>query len=547
MATVWAKINGAWNGSIWDYFNEETQQVEAYPYTKPQSNDTVYLDGFAISANENINIGNGTIRNDLNPYTNLSGGKISIPSSLANVNGYVNANIIGGDVFSIGSSTINVFTFIGNIKLTNRLFDGFESLNKSVTINGNVDNSDNPTYIYCSRGQLFTINGNVIKGNSSLYVRSSIQSGTTPITINGNLTTTQNATNYIGENVGAVTFNIGNIDFTNSNARLSNSNVSLNVGNLYFSNSLDCNVITVNKIRALNNAVLNCTTLNVGQIEYQSTNNQIGVRYTTMNILNANTFVWKDLTEPRSNPFIILTDAEMNNRQQYPAENKVKEGTEYVWGEKVGTYQQPPESVVLKGYRYDNDEKEGTLENQNIVGCVTPEDVRKDVPLVGMGVVGSLVVPSVDDVREGVIFDNGSVGTLIVEGGGDRLRIADFGYYTNAQSDTYIVDLTEQDKPKFAVAEERVLIEMFPDLDLDNIPDKYFDDLFVKYLKYRLIVEYYRTAGINSTFTPSEPTTEIVNYQNVRNEVWLNSANIYLKAWSKKYPESITKPQRILL
>ena len=127
------------------------------------------------------------------------------------------------------------------------------------------------------------------------------------------------------------------------------------------------------------------------------------------------------------------------------------------------------------------------------------------------------------------------------------MRIADFGYYTNAQSDTYIVDLTEQDKPKFAVAEERVLIEMFPDLDLDNIPEKYFDDLFVKYLKYRLIVEYYRTAGINSTFTPSEPTTEIVNYQNVRNEVWLNSANIYLKAWSKKYPESIVKPQRILL
>ena len=292
----------------------------------------------------------------------------------------------------------------------------------------------------------------------------------------------------------------------------------------------------------------NVTTFTIGgSIYYVGSNNKLGVTYTNITILNPSTFTWKDISEPRSNPFIILTDAEMNNRQQYPAENKVKEGTEYVWGEKVGTYQAPPESVVLKGYRYDNDEKEGTLENENIVGCVTPEDVRKDVPLVGMGEVGTLVVPSVDDVREGVIFDNSSVGTLIVEGGGDRLRIADFGYYTNAQSDTYIVDLTEQDKPKFAVAEERVLIEMFPDLDLDNIPDKYFDDLFVKFLKYRLIVEYYRTAGINSTFTPSEPTTEIVNYQNVRNEVWLNSANIYLKAWVKKYPDCITRPQRILL
>lgn len=354
MATVWAKQNGEWNGSIWDYFNEETEQVEAYPYAKPQSNDIVYLNGFTISANENINIGNGTIRNDLNPYTNLSGGKITIPSSLANMNGYVNANIIGGDVFTINSTQSNVFTFIGNIKLTNRLFNGFETLNKSVTINGNVDNSENPTYIYSSRGFLFTINGNVIKGNSSLYVRNTIQTGTTPITINGNLTTTQNATNYIGENVGAVTFNIGNIDFTNSEAMLSNNTVSLNVGNFYFiANQTGQNVSATNII-AENNAILTCNTLNInGSITYKSTNNMMGVKYNTLNILNPDTFTWKDITEPRVNQFIILTDAEMNNRQQYPPENEVKEGVEYVWGEKVGTYQQPPESVVLSGYEYD--------------------------------------------------------------------------------------------------------------------------------------------------------------------------------------------------
>ena len=85
-----------------------------------------------------------------------------------------------------------------------------------------------------------------------------------------------------------------------------------------------------------------------GSITYKSTDNTMGVRYTTLNILNPDTFTWKDVTEPRSNPFIILTDADMNNRQQYPPENEVKEGTEYVWGEKVGTYKQPPESVVLK-------------------------------------------------------------------------------------------------------------------------------------------------------------------------------------------------------
>jgi hypothetical protein len=90
----------------------------------------------------------------------------------------------------------------------------------------------------------------------------------------------------------------------------------------------------------------------------------LGVRYTNINILNPDTFTWKDISEPRSNPFIIVTNADMNNRQQYPPENEVKEGTEYVWGEKVGTYQQPPEAVVLKDYVYDNGERTGTLENE---------------------------------------------------------------------------------------------------------------------------------------------------------------------------------------
>ena len=207
----------------------------------------------------------------------------------------------------------------------------------------------------------------------------------------------------------------------------------------------------------------------------------------------------------------------------------------------IGIADYPAEYNVKKDVVYDFGNKVGILETiVNQVGCVTKEDVREGVALLGMGEVGTLVVPSADDVREGVVFDNGTIGTLIVQGGGDRLRIADFGYYTNAQSDTYIVDITEADKPKFASAEERILIEMFPTLDLDNIPEMYFDDLFVKYLKYRLIVEYYRTAGINSTFTPSEPTTEIVNYRNVTCEVWLNSANTYLNAWNKKF--GLNKP-----
>ena len=450
----------------------------------PTIGDIIYLDGHTISAGLNINLGAGEIHNDINPITGLSGGRMN-----------------GSGAYVVAAAKFISQTYLFYQYATGSIFNG----------NFYSSSVEAPLYRASGTASSYTINGNVYLTNNGTLT-AGLTSTTSYTIINGNLMTSSTSN----------TINI-------NNELIINGNITLLSNALIRSNKLTIN----------------------GNILYENTNCSIPIQSLILNILNPDTFTWKDVTEPRSNPFIILTNADMNNRQQYPPENEVKEGTEYVWGEKVGTYQQPPESVVLKGYVYDNGDKIGSLENQNIVGCVTKEDVREGVPLIGMyedgqQVVGTIVIPAEEDVREGVHYDNNKVGTLIVQGGGDRLRIADFGYYTNAQSDTYIVDLTEQDKPKFAVAEERVLIEMFPDLDFDNIPDKYFDDLFVKYLKYRLIVEYYRTAGINSTFTPSEPTTEIVNYRNVNCEIWMNIANTYLKAWGEKYPNSIKK-QRILL
>ena len=500
MAVVWAKSNGNWTTTtLWAFWNETTQQIEDYGQV-PQIGDVVYCNGNNITVVTNIIT--GMVTNAVNPYTNTGGGKIV----LTNTNYSLSSNF---------DAVTNEIIFI---------------------------NKNNPVSL--------TINGN-INGYSDQYIFERSTNDTLSLIINGNVHC--ECTYFIWNNSQNIyLFNCtinGRYDIFNyySN-RDESSRGTLAIAGIFsiYKNAATYNTI-ISGVFSAHYSVLftNSLTIN-GSITYKSTNNTMGVRYTTLNILNPDTFTWKDVTEPRSNPFIILTDAEMNNRQQYPSENEVKEGTEYVWGEKVGTYQAPPESVVLKDYVYDNGDKVGTLENQNVVGCVTKEDVREGVELIGLQEVGTLVVPDVDDVREGVVFDNGSVGTLIVEGGGDRLRIANFGYYTDSQSDTYIVDINESFKPMFATAEESVLLELFPELDLDNIPDKYFDDLFVKYLKYRLIVEYYRGAGINSVFTPSELTTEVVNYQNVRCEYWLNLANIYLNAWDKKYPNSVKK-QRILL
>lgn len=508
MAVKWAVANGNWNaGATWN------------DGTVPTSVDDVYLNSHNVTANININV--HSITNGANSDYNISaGGYLTISSER-----YITATINGNTGYFINVTTYAVIYITGNISLSTCTLVQCTT-NNSILLNiiGNVDLLVSSTLAYKS---VSTGNESVtIVGNTSVNNSSIMSGGTTTraLTVNGNLSIANSLS------IPAISLlRVGNLSLMSSTFNTTESIISGNIESDY--SQYTSNTLSIN-----------------GGIAYKSNDNSMGVKYNTLNILNPDTFTWKDVTEPRSNPFIILTDAEMNNRQQYPPEDEVKQGTEYAWGEKIGTYlpDYPPESVVLEGYVYDNGDKIGSMSAQAQVGCVTKEDVREGVPLIGMGVVGSLVVPSVDDVREGVVFDNGSVGTLIVQGGGDRLRIADFGYYTRSTSITYIVDLTESDKPAFADCEEIVLRSLFPTLDLDNIPDKFFDDLFIQFLRYRLLVEYYRGTSINSKFTPSEPTAEIVNYANTKCEYWLNTANLFLQLWGEKYPNSVKK-DRILL
>lgn len=483
MAVKWAVANGNWNaGATWN------------DGTIPQVDDDVYANNHAVTINV-ATVVVGSLNTMANAdYGIAQGGSFScsVPTSISasrtcdlrfsmgNVCINYNANTNANCYFSAPLIRCNA----------NGMINHTYGNNTGWVINANVEISNTNCHLgYGGAGNtrhILTINGNITSTNGFIFsmFSSSTTAGWT-IIINGNVYGGHESAENQG--LGYVTIN-------------GNKHYCLNEYDNFEKGGLTIN----------------------GSVTYEANNSKAGIDLNHTTIQNPDTFIWKDVTEPRSNPFVILTNAEMNNRQQYPAESDVRKDVEYAWG-------------VLKGQ----------LE-QVQVGCVTKEDVREGVALLGMGEVGTLVVPDADDVREGVVFDNGSVGTLIVEGGGDRLRIANFGYYTDSQSDTYIVDINDSFKPMFATAEESVLLELFPELDLDNIPDKYFDDLFVKYLKYRLIVEYYRGAGINSVFTPSELTTEVVNYQNVRCEYWLNLANIYLNAWDKKYPNSVKK-QRILL
>lgn len=487
---IYAIINGNWNNTAtWS------------SGTIPTADDVVYLNGWTINLASTMEA--KEIHNDTCPSTGVSGGTFAstygtyniIADIIADYKMFTWAGNPGGSLYITGNVTCP----------TNGIQLHTMSVRSNLFITGNV-NVRSGILTYCVGGNWnCSISGNITIDTNGLLFRNATVFNTP--TINGSIT-----------NAGELYLTPQPIQI---NGNLSTLSDIVNVTQL---NVLGTITIT-------NSATIYCTTLNIAYgITYSGSNANRGVETSQINISDPSLFYWVNTEDT----------------PDYPAESNVKKDIIYDFGRKVGTYEvipdYPPEGVVMQGYEYADGEMTGTMDVSVQVGCVTKEDVREGVALLGMGESGTLVVPSVDDVREGVVFDNGSVGTLIVQGGGDRLRIADFGYYTNSQSDTYIVDITEADKPKFASAEERILIEMFPELDLANIPEIYFDELFVKFLKYRLIVEYYRTAGVNSTFTPSEPTTEIVNYRNVTCEVWLNSANTYLNAWNKKY--GLNKPPK---
>lgn len=321
MAVVW--LNSAissWNVSAFDYWDEATQSIQPYGQV-PQAGDIFYLNGFNVT-NNSILLDGVIITNGDNEYTGRSGGAFSGVSS-----------------YTIRCKELNIYNNIIASTATNN----------SITLNINAAINLLGSGILYQRGGSgainVNINGNVFRNNiGSSIISGDNRSGT--FTINGNFETYKPIGthvnfvlngNVIVHNTGILTQNASNLtingDIILDRCRLANYNISLlnvNGASLTYDGDVD-------PLKGL----LPSNTLNILNPDYT-------INRTGDNILYS----------------AIFTKYTMNNRQQYPPEDEVKEGTEYVWGEKIGTYQQPPESVVLKDYVYDNGNKVGTLENE---------------------------------------------------------------------------------------------------------------------------------------------------------------------------------------
>lgn len=353
MARIWAITSGNWStNATWS------------GSTVPTILDEVYLNGYDVILNSNPVC--AVITNELCPDTNQQGGHLVINTSgtrtiNADLRG-VNSDHLILDSTNRAAVTLNV---VGDVVTSNCNFI-YYSVNttgtwqrKEINITGDVSNdSIFATASYQEYIHKFQITGGNVVLNK-IFTASQNSSAKVQLldVINGNLTINTTNSNVLTIRV------TGNCRLNDSISSVTNIRVD---GNLTIYGNLSATAATINgNIIAMSNHIVAATTLNVGgNIEYQSNNNTVGVLYTTLNILNPDTFTWHDISTPRVNPFMIITDADTRNLLQYPAEDRVVLGTPYAFGEKVGTFDvdYPPETVVLYEYVYDNGNKEGTLQ-----------------------------------------------------------------------------------------------------------------------------------------------------------------------------------------
>lgn len=339
---VWAKSNGNWTtASIWAFWNETTQQIEDYGQV-PQSDDIVYLNNYIVDVNlvNTSLIEAAEIHNDLNPYTNQSGGYIDLLNNTTNdLTLTINANIIGNGTTSTQSILRCGVDASPNRKLMNMI------------INGIITNA------YISNDQRFqnisVVNGNVT--DTLWYSRHAATGAVRSLTINGNFS---NSRMEVSNN-GGTTLTI--------NGRVTDIATSLIIGNA----GKTCNVNGYIKFSSGNNFIHNIGVNGVADMSGLSADENLPMPFLSGYGLIKRT----DLTLIAPH----LTD--------YPAKNNVKEGVSYAFDTMVGTYlpDYPPESVVLKDYEYGDgdDRKTGTMPvlSQQLISrlenCATVETVQQ--------------------------------------------------------------------------------------------------------------------------------------------------------------------------
>lgn len=263
--TVWAKKAGNYDdvtdeGHIWMYYDYdepvEENRIKEYRDANnnriiPQPGDTVYTNGysvnFAAASTNTISLSGivdgvsvrGTFRNDVNPYTGLTGG--SFIGGSYNGNKTISGNCVSGNdsprLFYIYGSNTTTYTItltadtieVGNnylIQSNASTNGGRRSLyvtSQSIVFNGNGCLAGN-FYLF----GVVSVNSPIIRlsGSGGLLHATSGSGSTTTIT--GNITSDDDASAYVFYyTFGAFCTTInGSVDFSNSNCVLQHTAIT---------------------------------------------------------------------------------------------------------------------------------------------------------------------------------------------------------------------------------------------------------------------------------------------------------------------------------
>ena len=361
MATILAINNGNWNEpSIWD------------SGTVPTIDDVVYLNGHTVTANVNIDLGtNGEIRNDEEPGVGaVAGGTLSwtggktlttnfycFNSLIINQSGQSTNLTFNGNIYVENSlsfyTTGNAVGWIvnGDITVVNGSFSNVTSRAGTIRITGNVSLTNSTlfssTVQYSTNAYSFTINGDVTLDSSSSLLRSSLNTNAI-LTINGNYTGGKICNNVTSVYlVGSVTgllddmfVNVGLLDLigtlTQGQGQIASYITTLNLDG----------TLNLSGTRPFTTGVQNLNVATGGSVTYDN-----HLYYCFTNIVAVDSNFTITCRNQNLDNFDFKNKNLLNNT--YPAQANVSDG--YVYGledQFTGSYQLPPESVVLEGTPY---------------------------------------------------------------------------------------------------------------------------------------------------------------------------------------------------
>lgn len=326
--TCWLTANvSAWaNAGSVIYYYDETEPVEEdriKPYNSlPKPGDTFYMNGYnnTQGSSYTVNIPDGIIRNDLNPYTGRTGGQATGTGNNGIVNYICKEIHVGDTVFhsqgTNGNATINV---TGDIYCEGTAAFFYKAGNGvlSLRVTGNVYRGPDAqlTTAYSDRGGNIIINGNYYGYNS---ISTSGMNGS--VTINGNV---EMFSSRLCSQTHSTVVIYGNVKLHN---------------NAYLSNATQTAVVIYGNITLEGQDLFTVKATTVSFYGDKITYSNFDPLKTLFFTSNLNVYS-EQLEIERTDDYgesVLISKYQLDNTDQYPAESNVRKDVPYAFGQKIG-------------------------------------------------------------------------------------------------------------------------------------------------------------------------------------------------------------------